>query len=53
MSLHHAHSQMLKGTAVSLWVRNMQLSFFGVLLGAVIVWSKDGEAVSENGFFYG
>lgn len=45
--------QVLKGTSVSLWVRNMQLSGFGVLLGAGCVWIKDGEAVSQHGFFYG
>lgn len=45
--------QVLKGTSVSLWVRNMQLSGFGILLGAGCVWFKDGQAVSENGFFYG
>ncbi|CAM9220492.1 unnamed protein product [Ectocarpus fasciculatus] len=45
--------KVLKGTSVSLWVRNMQLSGFGILLGAGCVWFKDGQAVSENGFFYG
>eukprot|EP00903_Cladosiphon_okamuranus_P005591 g5563.t1 len=45
--------KVLKGTSVSLWVRNMQLSGFGVLLGVGCVWFKDGEAVSEHGFFYG
>ncbi|CAN0344263.1 unnamed protein product, partial [Scytosiphon promiscuus] len=45
--------KVLKGTSVSLWVRNMQLSGFGVLLGAGCVWVKDGDAVLENGFFYG
>lgn len=45
--------QVLKSTSVSLWVRNMELSCFGVLLGAGCVWFKDGEAVSKNGFFYG
>ncbi|CAN0154192.1 unnamed protein product, partial [Hapterophycus canaliculatus] len=45
--------KVLKGTSVSLWVRNMQLSGFGVLLGAGCVCVKDGNAVWENGFFYG
>lgn len=50
---HGAYLQVLKGTSVSLWVRNMQLSGFGMLLGVGCVWVKDGEAVRENGFFYG
>ncbi|CAM9776003.1 unnamed protein product [Scytosiphon promiscuus] len=45
--------KVLKGTSVSLWVRNMQLSGFGVLLGFLCVCVKDGDAVLENGFFYG
>ncbi|CAM9175075.1 unnamed protein product, partial [Hapterophycus canaliculatus] len=45
--------QVLKGTSVSLWVRNIQLSSYGVLLGAWCVWVKDWEAVSQNGFFHG
>lgn len=44
---------MLKGTPVSLWVRNMQLSGFGVLVGAFLVWRVDGKKVAEYGFFYG
>lgn len=48
-----AFVQVLKGSSVSLWVRNLQLSAFGVLLGAGCVWFKDGEAVRQQGFFYG
>lgn len=50
---HLLLSQVLKGTAISLWVRNMQLSGFGIMLGLVCVWSKDGVSVANNGFFYG
>lgn len=45
--------QVLKGTNVSLWVRNMQLSTIGIMIGATFVWLKDGDEVAENGFFYG
>lgn len=45
--------KVLKGSSTSLWVRNMQLSTFGILLGAACVWTKDGDAVARNGFFYG
>ncbi|CAM9934372.1 unnamed protein product, partial [Scytosiphon promiscuus] len=45
--------KVLKGTSVSLWMRNIQLSTYGVMLGAWCVWVKDREAVSQNGFFYG
>ncbi|ORX82243.1 nucleotide-sugar transporter [Basidiobolus meristosporus CBS 931.73] len=46
--------KILKGTRASLWVRNIQLSFFSLFpaffLG--ILW-MDGESVMSNGFWYG
>lgn len=44
--------KILKGAAkVSLWVRNIQLGFFGFVLGIGAVYFKDGEAVAKDGFF--
>lgn len=45
--------KILKGTPVSLWMRNIQLAFFSVFGGFFMVWLYDSEKVSENGFFGG
>ncbi|ORX89127.1 nucleotide-sugar transporter [Basidiobolus meristosporus CBS 931.73] len=46
--------KILKGTRASIWVRNIQLSFFSlfpaVFLG--VLW-MDGDSVINNGFWYG
>mmetsp|Transcript_8264 Transcript_8264/g.10750 ORF Transcript_8264/g.10750 Transcript_8264/m.10750 type:complete len:350 (+) Transcript_8264:85-1134(+) len=42
-----------QGRKVSLFVRNIQLSIFGVSLGLFGVLAKDYEKVVENGFFQG
>ncbi|XP_035676721.1 UDP-galactose translocator-like isoform X2 [Branchiostoma floridae] len=44
--------KVLKGSVASVWVRNIQLAFFSILLGLISMWTKDGAAVSEKGFFY-
>ncbi|CAH1757168.1 10877_t:CDS:1 [Entrophospora sp. SA101] len=39
---------------VSIWVRNVQLSFFSLFPALILgVWWKDGDGVWEKGFFYG
>ena len=43
----------LKGSEVSVWMRNIQLGLFGALIGLVGVVVKDGAAIAEHGFFYG
>jgi len=45
--------RVLQGCGTSLWVRNLQLSTWGILLGGISVAAKDGRRVAENGFFYG
>ncbi|KAL2912979.1 hypothetical protein HK105_207545 [Polyrhizophydium stewartii] len=46
--------KVLKGTKASLFLRNVQLSFFSVVSGLIFgVYLMDGAAVTENGFFYG
>jgi len=45
--------KVLKGSRPSLYVRNIQLGFFGTLVGLCTVVVKDWESVSTNGFFGG
>lgn len=43
-----------KGSSTaSLWMRNIQLGSFSLLLGLLAVVSKDGAAVADRGFFSG
>mmetsp|Transcript_36527 Transcript_36527/g.97589 ORF Transcript_36527/g.97589 Transcript_36527/m.97589 type:complete len:318 (+) Transcript_36527:79-1032(+) len=42
----------LKGSKVSLWVKNVQMSTIGIMLGLLPVY-KDREQVMEKGFFFG
>lgn len=46
--------KVLKGSSASLWVRNIQLSFYSLfpalLLGVML---KDGAQIAEKGFFHG
>ncbi|KAK9317581.1 nucleotide-sugar transporter-domain-containing protein [Lipomyces starkeyi] len=46
--------KVLKGANASLWVRNVQLSFFSLFPAFFIgiLW-KDGAAIAEKGFFFG
>ncbi|XP_071511997.1 UDP-N-acetylglucosamine transporter-like [Diadema antillarum] len=45
--------KILKGTKQSIWLRNIQLAFFGILFGLGGVIGKDGDKVRENGFLQG
>ncbi|KAI6184182.1 putative UDP-galactose translocator [Aphelenchoides bicaudatus] len=45
--------KILKGSSVSLWMRNLQLAFFSVIGGFFMVYTYDGAAVSKDGFFQG
>ena len=38
---------------VSIWVRNIQLAFFGVMIAGLTILGKDGSTVMEKGFFHG
>ncbi|KAK9465430.1 nucleotide-sugar transporter-domain-containing protein [Lipomyces arxii] len=46
--------KVLKGSTASLWIRNVQLSFFSLFPAFFIgvLW-KDGAAIAERGFFFG
>ena len=43
--------RILKKKAGSLWLRNIQLGIFGVLLGFGACYTNDGDAIREGGFF--
>lgn len=45
--------KILKETKQSVWIRNIQLGFFGSIFGLMGVYVYDGELVSQNGFFQG
>jgi solute carrier family 35 (UDP-sugar transporter), member A1/2/3 len=45
--------RVLKGCTTSLWIRNIQLSIWGTILGLISMMVKDGSQVYNNGFFYG
>ncbi|KAF9538108.1 hypothetical protein EC957_007227 [Mortierella hygrophila] len=45
--------KILKNTHESIWLRNIQLSFFSLPFSLLAVYLKDGEGVTEQGFFAG
>lgn len=45
--------KMLKSTQKSLWLRNTQLSFFGIIFGTFGMLTKDYNIILEKGFFFG
>lgn len=45
--------KILKGSQVSLWLRNVQLGLFGTCFGLVAMWLNDGDKIVVNGFFFG
>ncbi|XP_063076563.1 UDP-N-acetylglucosamine transporter-like [Engraulis encrasicolus] len=45
--------KILKETPLGVWVRNIQLGFFGLIFGIVVLFVKDGEAVIRSGMFQG
>ncbi|BFZ10769.1 hypothetical protein BsWGS_13808 [Bradybaena similaris] len=45
--------KILKGTRQSVWLRNVQLGFLGILIGIITMYVKDGAKVQEKGFFSG
>ncbi|VDN55614.1 unnamed protein product [Dracunculus medinensis] len=45
--------KILKGSHVSLWMRNLQLAFFSLFGAAFMIWLYDWDKVVENGYFQG
>jgi len=43
----------LKSSKASIWIRNIQLSFIGIFIAIVGCIVRDGEKISEFGFFFG
>ncbi|XP_050296549.1 UDP-N-acetylglucosamine transporter [Anthonomus grandis grandis] len=45
--------KILKGSDVTVWMRNVQLSLCSIPLGLVSCYAYDGSSISEKGFFFG
>ncbi|KAF6018418.1 SLC35A3 [Bugula neritina] len=45
--------KVLKGSNQSLWIRNVQLGGFSIVIAFASIYVKDGETVAANGFFQG
>ncbi|CAF1053243.1 unnamed protein product [Rotaria magnacalcarata] len=45
--------KILKGSDVSVWIRNIQLGIFGMFFGALTMYLSDGAEVKAKGFLYG
>ncbi|CAF0732032.1 unnamed protein product [Brachionus calyciflorus] len=45
--------KLLKGSSTGVWMRNIQLGFFGTIIGYISVYTYDYKAVSQGGFFQG
>lgn len=45
--------KILKGSDVSVWMRNVQLALLSIPLGLCTTLLKDGSKISEDGFFFG
>lgn len=45
--------KVLKGSEVSVWVRNVELALIGIFVGLAGVYYSDAEKVREFGFFHG
>ncbi|CAD6194388.1 unnamed protein product [Caenorhabditis auriculariae] len=45
--------KILKGSQVSLWIRNLELAFFSIFGGFFMCWLYDWEAIQLDGFLQG
>lgn len=45
--------KILKGSKGSIWLRNVQLGMYGIVIGLVGMWVKDGDKIMESGFLFG
>jgi solute carrier family 35 (UDP-sugar transporter), member A1/2/3 len=45
--------KILKGSDISVWMRNVQLSFCSIPFGLITCFVSDGHAIREHGFFFG
>lgn len=45
--------KILKGSDISVWMRNVQLSFLSLPFGLITCFAADWNAIQTNGFFHG
>jgi UDP-galactose transporter len=45
--------KILKTSDVSVWIRNIQLGLFGIVVGVITMYLSDGPEVKVKGFFHG
>lgn len=45
--------KILKGSEVSVWVRNIQLGIFGTIFGYLMMYFYDGSEIESKGFLFG
>ena len=45
--------KILKGSDVSVWIRNIQLGVFGMVFGYLTMYISDGQEVKTKGFLFG
>lgn len=45
--------KILKGAEISIWMRNIQLSFVSIPLGFIVCFATDWDKIIANGFFFG
>eukprot|EP00794_Sanderia_malayensis_P000461 gene461-1103_t len=45
--------KILKGSTVGIWLRNIQMGIFGIILGIFGAAINDGSAIYKKGFFFG
>lgn len=45
--------KILKGAEISIWMRNIQLSFVSIPLGFIVCLTTDWNQITTNGFFFG
>ena len=43
----------LKGSSVSIWVRNIQLAMMSIVVAVITVFANDGAKIAQDGFFQG
>jgi len=41
--------KIMKGSAVSMWTRNIQLALFSIIFGSIIAFVNDGEEIARKG----
>eukprot|EP00918_Siedleckia_nematoides_P042609 GHVU01093098.1.p1 GENE.GHVU01093098.1~~GHVU01093098.1.p1 ORF type:complete len:361 (+),score=27.86 GHVU01093098.1:310-1392(+) len=45
--------KLLKDSSQSIWIRNIQLATYGVVVGLAAAWKEDGDVIARDGFYRG